>query len=49
MTIPTLQGVSFFPRIIVLTDGVATPDIVTGCADFIPDIKERLTVDIPPF
>uniref|UniRef100_A0A8W8HMQ2 Uncharacterized protein n=1 Tax=Magallana gigas TaxID=29159 RepID=A0A8W8HMQ2_MAGGI len=44
LTIPTLQGVSFFPRIIVLTDGVATPDRVTGCADFIPDIKERLTI-----
>ncbi|XP_052698912.1 uncharacterized protein LOC128176544 isoform X2 [Crassostrea angulata] len=44
VTIPTLQGVSFFPRIIVLTDGVATLDRVTGCADFTPDRKERLMI-----
>uniref|UniRef100_K1QF59 Uncharacterized protein n=1 Tax=Magallana gigas TaxID=29159 RepID=K1QF59_MAGGI len=48
VTIPTLQGVSFFPRIIVLTDGVATLDRVTGCADFTPDRKERLMSIIEP-
>lgn len=45
VTIPSdFQGVSYHPRIIVLTDGVATPELVTGSGDFIPDISERLTV-----
>lgn len=45
VTIPTVQGIRFFPRIIVLTDGIATPETVTGCADFNPDMIERLKVD----
>lgn len=47
VTLPTVQGISFFPRIIVLTDGLATPDRVTGCADFTPDMRERPMVDNP--
>lgn len=47
VTLPTVQGISFFPRIIVLTDGMATPDRVTGCADFTPDMRERPMVDNP--
>lgn len=47
VTLPTVQGISFFPRIIVLTDGMATPERVTGCADFTPDMKERPVVYNP--
>lgn len=47
VTLPTIQGISFFPRIIVLTDGMATPERVTGCADFTLDMKERPMVDNP--
>lgn len=49
VTLPTVQGIRFFPRIIVLTDGMATPETVTGCADFNPDMIERLKVDKPTF
>lgn len=45
VTLPIVQGIRFFPRIIVLTDGMATPETVTGCADFNPDMIERLKVD----
>lgn len=45
-SIPSVQGVAFFPRIIILTDGVATPQHVTGNRDFIPDMSDMLTVYI---
>lgn len=47
VTLPTIQGIMFFPRIIVLTDGIATPETLTGCGDFTPDMQERLKVDKP--
>ncbi|XP_052698924.1 uncharacterized protein LOC128176552 [Crassostrea angulata] len=43
-SIPSVQGVAFFPRIIILTDGVATPQHVTGNRDFIPDMSDMLTI-----
>lgn len=45
VTVPSdRQGARYYPRIIVLTDGVATPEHVTRDGDFIPDLPDRLRV-----
>lgn len=42
--IPCARGDAFYPRIIVLTDGVATPQHVTGNKDFTPEMSDILKV-----
>lgn len=40
------QRITYHPRIIVLTDGVATPELTTGSGDFIPDLQDRLMINL---
>lgn len=42
--IPCARGGAFYPRIIVLTDGVATPQHVTGNKDLPPEMSDILNV-----
>ncbi|XP_052698909.1 uncharacterized protein LOC128176543 [Crassostrea angulata] len=42
--IPCVRGDAFYPRIIVLTDGVATPQHVTGNKDFTPEMSDILNI-----
>uniref|UniRef100_K1PZT6 Uncharacterized protein n=1 Tax=Magallana gigas TaxID=29159 RepID=K1PZT6_MAGGI len=42
--IPCARGDAFYPRIIVLTDGVATPQHVTGNKDFTPEMSDILKI-----
>ncbi|XP_065942595.1 uncharacterized protein [Magallana gigas] len=42
--IPCARGGAFYPRIIVLTDGVATPQHVTGNKDFTPEMSDILKI-----
>ncbi|XP_062581234.1 uncharacterized protein LOC134243034 isoform X2 [Saccostrea cucullata] len=45
LTIPQMDGVLFFPRVIVITDGVATPELVTTSDDFVPDLSELMMIN----
>ena len=42
--IPVVQDVLFFPRIIILSDGMATPELIAGQEDFSPSVLELSTV-----
>lgn len=46
MTIPHVNGTGFLPRIIVFTDGVVTPELVTDCEDYVPQGRDALEVSM---
>ncbi|XP_048733836.2 uncharacterized protein LOC125649965 isoform X2 [Ostrea edulis] len=44
VTIPHVNGTGFLPRIIVFTDGVVTPELVTDCEDYVPQGRDALEI-----
>ncbi|XP_048733838.2 uncharacterized protein LOC125649967 [Ostrea edulis] len=44
VTIPHVNGTGFGPRIIVFTDGVVTPELVTDCEDYVPQGRDVLEI-----